>query len=412
MRRHGETRPRLRGRVPMISFPVMAYCIHAIVHGHAEELPSATDRDEASHTSQEGSGGQDSTQQLPPRSLLPSWTEAPFPAERIYETIVKDLHQTFGEGEAPVNDVRVLDPVWTKILQATIDESSNVTVDSTGPEANENILPALAYECDPSCLADVASLQFLRKIHRAGPAETVRSIRSSLRPLTSHMIGVWKTCAVVGSAGQLSLDSLGEEIDQHGAVVRCNGAPTGRFASSVGNKTTILSLNNHALRLANKRSVQAWFEQHPSILLLNTVEAFVTPDFIRIARELHRLNKMSQHSDYKGPRVIAISGQFVKYATLVQDRSMVQTRSELQGLGNSDKIHQWYKGHKASGTWIIAMMRALCEKLDGYGFSHPGDTRPAPYHYYDSRMADQLDTKVSMRGVREAIRDVGALRRI
>ena len=39
-------------------------------------------------------------------------------------------------------------------------------------------------------------------------------------------------------------------------------------------------------------------------------------------------------------------------------------------------------------------MRILCETLDGYGFSHPGDTRAAPILYYEHAQPDRVDRQV------------------
>eukprot|EP00193_Tetraselmis_chui_P012688 CAMPEP_0177787782 /NCGR_PEP_ID=MMETSP0491_2-20121128/21711_1 /TAXON_ID=63592 /ORGANISM="Tetraselmis chuii, Strain PLY429" /LENGTH=489 /DNA_ID=CAMNT_0019309225 /DNA_START=247 /DNA_END=1716 /DNA_ORIENTATION=- len=49
----------------------------------------------------------------------------------------------------------------------------------------------------------------------------------------------WSRCAVVGSSGVLSKSKLGEEIDNHTAVIRFNNAPTKKFSADVGAKTTL-----------------------------------------------------------------------------------------------------------------------------------------------------------------------------
>ncbi|KAG8515812.1 Beta-galactoside alpha-2,6-sialyltransferase 1, partial [Galemys pyrenaicus] len=56
--------------------------------------------------------------------------------------------------------------------------------------------------------------------------------------------GPWGRCAVVSSAGALKSSQLGQEIDDHDAVLRFNGAPTASFQQDVGTKTTIRLMNS------------------------------------------------------------------------------------------------------------------------------------------------------------------------
>lgn len=58
------------------------------------------------------------------------------------------------------------------------------------------------------------------------------------------MAGPWHRCAVVSSAGSLKSSQLGQEIDNHDAVLRFNAAPTANFQQDVGSKTTIRLVNS------------------------------------------------------------------------------------------------------------------------------------------------------------------------
>ncbi|QDZ23074.1 hypothetical protein HOP50_09g56140 [Chloropicon primus] len=74
----------------------------------------------------------------------------------------------------------------------------------------------------------------------------------------------FSTCAVVGSG---NTPSKGQEIDNHTAVIRCNDAPTRRYESKVGKKTTI--------RVQN-RDYAGWLEKGAEICLPYTLGNITT----------------------------------------------------------------------------------------------------------------------------------------
>eukprot|EP00249_Psilotum_nudum_P008903 c21585_g1_i2 orf=545-1312(+) len=59
-------------------------------------------------------------------------------------------------------------------------------------------------------------------------------------------------CAIVGNSGDLLKTRFGEEIDQHDAVVRSNGAPIKNFTQYVGRKITFRLLNRGSAKALDK----------------------------------------------------------------------------------------------------------------------------------------------------------------
>ncbi|XP_021491835.1 beta-galactoside alpha-2,6-sialyltransferase 1 [Meriones unguiculatus] len=97
--------------------------------------------------------------------------------------------------------------------------------------------------------------------------------------------GPWHKCAVVSSAGALKSSRLGQEIDNHDAVLRFNRAPTANFEQDVGTKTTIRLVNSQLIttdrhfledRLYNEGILIVW---DPSMYHADIPEWFGSPDY-------------------------------------------------------------------------------------------------------------------------------------
>lgn len=54
-----------------------------------------------------------------------------------------------------------------------------------------------------------------------------------------------KTCAVVGSAGNILDHEYGSLIDEHDIIIRCNQAPVYKYEQHVGSRTDIRMINSH-----------------------------------------------------------------------------------------------------------------------------------------------------------------------
>jgi hypothetical protein len=73
------------------------------------------------------------------------------------------------------------------------------------------------------------------------------------------IIGVARTVAIVGNGPRLRGSKLGENIDRHDAVIRCNFAEIDNFVEDVGSKTSVIMFNEslrHRIPKLRARSVQ------------------------------------------------------------------------------------------------------------------------------------------------------------
>ena len=69
-------------------------------------------------------------------------------------------------------------------------------------------------------------------------ADVMELVTRSLRNVSQPRSCRYRTCAVVGSSGNLRGTAFGEAIDAHDAVIRVNAAPLSRHEAAVGTRTT------------------------------------------------------------------------------------------------------------------------------------------------------------------------------
>ena len=147
----------------------------------------------------------------------------------------------------------------------------------------------------------------------------------------------FKTCAIVGSSGNMLNYENGREIDKHDLVFRFNSAPTKGFEKHVGRKTT------H--RLTNSRNF-AYREYRTEIVLVHT----------RTDGSVKYL--VSRKRKRPAERLYGLHPNWYKYS----DRTFkILATSGLTGI-------------------LIGLHR--CHRIDIYGF-HVAAQHGALYHYYN-----------------------------
>lgn len=184
-------------------------------------------------------------------------------------------------------------------------------------------------------------------------------------PVISNTSGR-QICAVVGASRNLLGSRYGRLIDAHHVVFRVNRAPTEKYESDVGDKTTY-----HVMWPRDLDEGQ--FDRRAVLL--------VTPITTNTGDVFDRINFMVEHELHWDPiRARIISPEFIKY---------------LQ--------ENWTDGRKAyPSTGFIAMMIALhvCDEVDLFGFGADANGRWDRYYENEAEVVSSIhpaDFEVQLR---------------
>ncbi|XP_075412300.1 beta-galactoside alpha-2,6-sialyltransferase 1 [Tenrec ecaudatus] len=165
--------------------------------------------------------------------------------------------------------------------------------------------------------------------------------------------GPWGRCAVVSSAGSLKSSQLGQEIDDHDAVLRFNAAPTASFQQDVGMKTTIRLVNSQLVTTAGRFLKDSLYNEG---ILIMWDPAIYHSD----------IPKWYKHPDYN------FSSNYKSYRKLHPEQPFYILRPqmpwELWDILQEISPEKIQPNPPSSGMLGIMIMMTLCDQVDVYEF--------------------------------------------
>ncbi|XP_051006736.1 beta-galactoside alpha-2,6-sialyltransferase 1 [Acomys russatus] len=178
--------------------------------------------------------------------------------------------------------------------------------------------------------------------------------------------GPWHRCAVLSSAGSLKSSQLGQEIDNHDAVLRFNAAPTANFQQDVGSKTTIRLVNSQ-LVTTNRRFLEDSLYHEgilivwdPSVYHANVSQWYQKPDY-------NFFEKYQQYRRQNPTQPVYILRPQMPW--------------ELWDIIQEISPDQIQPNPPSSGMLGIVIMMTLCDQVDVYEFL-PSKRKTDVCYYY------------------------------
>ncbi|XP_035693998.1 beta-galactoside alpha-2,6-sialyltransferase 2-like isoform X2 [Branchiostoma floridae] len=184
--------------------------------------------------------------------------------------------------------------------------------------------------------------------------------------------GGFRTCAAVMSSGAMLGSRLGKDIDSHDAVLRYNSAPTKRYQSDVGSKTTLRLMNS---QVVVKQSKYHWFTdpryRNVTMVLWDPMsyggtmaEWYKKPDFnLFPAYEKRRRASPREHLYIMDPRYLW----------------------ELWEVLHRNTREKIVRNVPSSGFMGIHLLLSLCDTVDVYEYV-PSKRETQRCHYYGEEM--------------------------
>ncbi|XP_078685351.1 alpha-2,8-sialyltransferase 8B-like isoform X2 [Branchiostoma floridae x Branchiostoma belcheri] len=211
---------------------------------------------------------------------------------------------------------------------------------------------------------------FLKKCN---PADfTLLSSAKKPCDVTHTHVTHYRTCAVVGNGGILLTSGCGAEIDAHEFVIRNNLPPTGLYATDVGKKTNLTTINRSKLwevctdlgpkNKTARTAVLTRLRESPGMIFSYSLSTVGSP----AQSKLKAIDRVIR--DNRIPVTLAFSHQ-----------------SEMGNKGLYSKLAGKRWRVPSTGVNTFALASTFCDRISMYGY-YPLPTyndRNVSYHYYD-----------------------------
>lgn len=178
------------------------------------------------------------------------------------------------------------------------------------------------------------------------------------------------SCAIVGAAGHLRTERLGEVIDNHTFVIRENRSPVGGFEPIVGSKTSLRIMGRASLTDVVKKAKM----KGPS-----------AP---------HCEYPVYMNMGMKDPKLHRLFDQFRNVCNVTLDRKDLDDKDPAvrEQWNGYMRLRRETGFNMMSGQWALAIAMRLCPNgTDVYGITHlrsPRPTSTSKYHYFDDSQPD------------------------
>lgn len=207
----------------------------------------------------------------------------------------------------------------------------------------------------------------------AAQLDSIKSLPQKLKAIGKIGKGFkrYKTCAIVGNAGHLSLKKYGQYIDNHEFVVRFNVQPVQPYAEYVGSKTS-LRVANHRRSLAlccrgnfpegkakqNGTGVMIWYPGSQSEIMNNCKRRFPKNPIMKM--------------DLRQAKVLA--------------GAVKDMRKTLYRLGVGP-FGEWRQ--LTSGGHAIMFMASICDSISMYGITTYNAANRGGADHYGAALSEE-----------------------
>ncbi|XP_071853235.1 alpha-N-acetylneuraminate alpha-2,8-sialyltransferase ST8SIA3-like [Apostichopus japonicus] len=187
-----------------------------------------------------------------------------------------------------------------------------------------------------------------------------------------------RKCAIIGNGGIILQSRCGQEIDANDLVIRANFAGLESYEQDVGNKTSVMMINDETLTNMYNTLV----DKKSGVDGLNAMMKYITRHLndstIWFAKSTEAHNSATR---------------LQKIATFFAENELrPKLAYSMMHVTEAVKSKEWkFRGYPSSGIDILAVAESLCVNITLYGF-YPYEKdphgRPVLHHYYQPNLTN------------------------
>lgn len=186
-----------------------------------------------------------------------------------------------------------------------------------------------------------------------------------------------RKCAVVGNSGIVLKSKCGKEIDSHDFVMRANLALLEGYTDYVGNKTSLMMINDETLNKIFNSLVKSSSNEGKAGDLRGYIANHLKDSILWFA---------------KGTEAHNSAARLQQVAQYFEKHNLNVTLAYSMGDVSLAAIRRWHVGsYPSSGLDMLTVAETFCESIALYGF-YPYDKDrsgfPVFHHYYEPNLKE------------------------